>query len=380
MSAANAILMSRLFRRSNRRILCVAALIGAVVATLGACGPNGFVPGKSFAPGRTDKVETDPLEPGRGESARAQEESAKAKPVDSSTRSEEDELIKALFRESTSSGDTQSPTPSPTPTIQFPEPSEDEIETPSAEPDVKSEPTQKPQVPTLPEAEGEPTSRPDTRVEPRLPRPSPKPSPAPQQPNRPAPKQPEHRPSPPAVKIKGFWDGRAADGSKWTRYAAASLARHGQSLLKVVPVDVNRYCPTYPALNQDGRKEFWIKLISAIAAAESSFNPWAEFSEKMRDRSGKTVVSRGLLQLSQESSQAYGCKFENEQQIHYPHLNIDCGVKILVRWINEDGAIGAQATDGGWLGAARYWSTFRDTNPRSEVIKKLMRQSALCQN
>jgi hypothetical protein len=57
----------------------------------------------------------------------------------------------------------------------------------------------------------------------------------------------------------------------------------------------------------------------------------------------------------------------NADELHDPEVNIRCGVRILSRWVAERDGVIAARTDGQWLGAARYWSPFRNDSRRAEI-------------
>src|SRR5829696_2457230 len=81
---------------------------------------------------------------------------------------------------------------------------------------------------------------------------------------------------------------------------------------------------------------------------------------------GNWVISRGLLQISKESGNGYGCGIVNEMVLHDPATNIACGVRIMARWIGQDGYI-ARRQNGKWRGLARYWSPFRKDNHKAQM-------------
>lgn len=265
------------------------------------------------------------------------------------------------------------PTPQPTPEPDVP------VTLPDSSPHKKPTPTPTPvEKPTLPTTEPGPTPKP-------TPRPSPTPKPTPREETRPTP-TPQPTPAPGKKKekaptIRAFWDGRTNQAAKWTNYTVQALEKYGKELLAFRPADITSFCPVFDALGPQGRKSFWVKLISAIAAAESSYNPMTQLREKdIVDRSGKNVVSRGLLQISLESSQGYQCGFQNEDQLHHPRLNLECGVRILNRWIPKDAVVSGFNETSKHLGGARYWSVLRQNSSKLEVIRRLTYQTALCRS
>lgn len=272
---------------------------------------------------------------------------------------------------------TPTPQPSPRPkTTPKPTPTP-----PKATPTPK--PTPKPRPPATPPPL--PTATPRPQVTPK-PTATPKPAPTARPQQTPLPTAtpqvtPTPKPTPKpdlATQVHAFWDKRTSYAKKWTQYTLNALDKYGKELLATTPRDVMDFCPAFPSLNLNGRKSFWVKLISAIAAAESSFNPLVQFKESFVDRSGKNVVSRGLLQISLESSNAYGCGIENEDQLHSPRRNLECGVRILNHWVPKDGVISGRSSNSKHLGGARYWAVLRLNTAKLERIQKLVSNTSLC--
>ena len=122
--------------------------------------------------------------------------------------------------------------------------------------------------------------------------------------------------------------------------------------------------------------------MSTIAKFESNFKPETFHQEKFKDRFGNYIISRGLLQLSVESGRGYGCIIPQELDLHEPQVNLECGVKILNRWVGRDEVISDRITlENGkrrWLGGARYWAVLRLAD-RLEKIKNLNKNQTYCQ-
>jgi len=104
----------------------------------------------------------------------------------------------------------------------------------------------------------------------------------------------------------------------------------------------------------------WARFVKAMAKAESNWNPNTFYVEKtIFDRHGKNVVSRGLLQISMESANGYGCNIKEARELHDPETNIKCGLKIMDKLIRRDGQVMGKK-DGKWVGLSRYWSVLRE--------------------
>jgi hypothetical protein len=138
-------------------------------------------------------------------------------------------------------------------------------------------------------------------------------------------------------------------------------------MLTLAPADASDFCPTYASLSREDRKAVWVQLISAMAVKESDLDPTQTYVENFKDSSRNQVKSRGLLQLSFESAQAYGCEVNKPEDLHNSALNLRCGVKILDHWISQDGVIASKAKDS-WRGGARYWSVLRNPQKKKFIF------------
>lgn len=153
----------------------------------------------------------------------------------------------------------------------------------------------------------------------------------------------------------------------WIASLESSLEKYGKDmLLAEQPKDASHWCPNFEELTYEKRKQVFITLISAMAKRESGFKPETKYVENFTDSKGQKVISRGLLQISQESANqsAYKCNIKNAEDLHKPDVNLECGVKILNYWIKKDSLIGTAK-----LGGGRYWSVMRDTSSSQAYIK-----------
>ena len=162
----------------------------------------------------------------------------------------------------------------------------------------------------------------------------------------------------------------------WTQAAEASVARTSLSALN--PADIQSFCPAYAQLDADSRVKFWVGLLSAIAKFESNFKPETEFIEKLIDREGNRVVSRGLLQLSIESANQdrYACNITAQKDLHDPEINLSCGARILATWVEADDLVASTVAEN--IGGGRYWAVLRPASGRLEQISALTRQFPFC--
>lgn len=169
--------------------------------------------------------------------------------------------------------------------------------------------------------------------------------------------------------------------AEWDAILYDEISRYGLDDPKDADVDVVRdadeYCPKFKKLSQLQRKHFWGTLLVAMAKRESSWNPSTEYKESFNDARGKAVISRGLFQMSIESSNGYGCGFKEAAEIHDPKKAIPCAVKVVNNWVQKDGYIG-KTVGGKNLGCARYWSVCRDKSSSREYIIERTRALSFC--
>ncbi len=181
----------------------------------------------------------------------------------------------------------------------------------------------------------------------------------------------------PASDPPGFV-GRWGSGSiqrAWSQFALRAVHELGQALWApgFVPLDISTYCPAYRQSDEQGKKVFWAALLSSLAKPESNFNPSVTFTENFNDSRGRPVISRGLLQISFESGNGYGCRLAREEELHDPETNLRCAVRVLNRQVPRAGVI-AERRNGRWVGAASYWSPFRRPDRRADVASWVARQ------
>ena len=192
----------------------------------------------------------------------------------------------------------------------------------------------------------------------------------------------------PDLQIEVDWSAKA-ESDEWTSFTLAAIDEIGSALLVSEPSDIDTFCPAYVDRDQDGRRAFWVSLLSAMARLESNFDPAVSYNEKenctypgckdeFTTQDGRPVVSRGLLQLSQESANGYrNCSvpITNEELLHDPKVNLRCAVAIMARWVEADGKI--SQTEPPWLGGARYWSVLRRQN-KVDTISAFTRSTSNC--
>ena len=161
-----------------------------------------------------------------------------------------------------------------------------------------------------------------------------------------------------------LWESKVSGSKAWSDHVYAELDVIGQDLVDVIPADKSLFCPNYANLSYSQRKQYWAFMLSAMARFESNFKPETSYTESFEDANGNRVVSRGLLQISIESGNSYGCGLKKASELHDPKVNLSCGIRILNRWLGRDGRIAGKVS-GAWKGGARYWSVLREGDKTS---------------
>jgi hypothetical protein len=148
-----------------------------------------------------------------------------------------------------------------------------------------------------------------------------------------------------------------------------------------VPRDVRRFCPRFYQISETDKRAFWAYFFQAMAGAEAGLNPRTNVRHTEPEIAvvdGVThqmVHSEGLLQLTYEDQQRYGCDFNWEVDRHLPQHdpqrtilnpenNLKCGINILSNQIiTLHKPIFAQTS---------YWSTLRPGTVSYRVFAKQM--------
>ena len=145
---------------------------------------------------------------------------------------------------------------------------------------------------------------------------------------------------------------------------------------------VSEFCPCFNKMSVADRRAFWAYFFQALSAAEAGLDrtsdvrhtePQVAVEDKVSHR---MVRSEGLLQLTYEDSQRYGCNFDwnhdkllpehdPSKTILQPRNNLLCGVNIL-----ENQLVTQKKP---LLSMSSYWSTLRPGWPGNKVFLKQMR-------
>ena len=136
--------------------------------------------------------------------------------------------------------------------------------------------------------------------------------------------------------------------------AVTSLDTHGADLVKMVPADIDLYCPGYARANAEARKAFWVNLVASLSYHESTWRP---------DVSGGGGRWHGLLQISPATAQGYGCKAQDAAALKNGALNVSCGIRIMAETVPRDGVISQ-----GMRGVAADWGPFHQATKRQDIM------------
>lgn len=147
-----------------------------------------------------------------------------------------------------------------------------------------------------------------------------------------------------------------------------------------VPWDVRRFCPRFFEISTTDKRAFWAYFFQALAAAEAGLNAKTNVphpgAQAGTDRvTGLPIRCEGLLQLTYEDAQRYGCNFnwkvdrrlpltDPRRTILQPKNNLACGIRILVDQIIKQRKP--------LLARNSYWSTLRPGTMSYRVFAKQM--------
>lgn len=109
---------------------------------------------------------------------------------------------------------------------------------------------------------------------------------------------------------------------------------------------VRSYCPRFAEESEADKRAFWAYVFQALAGAEAGLNPTTDVRHrqavlnKVDTVAKRPIRQEGLLQLTYEDAQRYGCDFDWERDrrlpekdpgrtILQPANNLGCGVKIM---------------------------------------------------
>jgi hypothetical protein len=159
------------------------------------------------------------------------------------------------------------------------------------------------------------------------------------------------------------WDSVTPDRA-WSAYASSVIVNNKRTFLEGRISDLEEFCPGISKKSDEKKTEFWIRLLNALSFKESKFDPLVTNNEGHFGDGKLNVTSRGLFQMSYNSTRATsyrrnGCDLSAPSQLHNPYKNISCALSIFKTWLKKDKCISCKSRDGKIRGIARYWSPLR---------------------
>lgn len=149
------------------------------------------------------------------------------------------------------------------------------------------------------------------------------------------------------------WD-HHPEGEDWTESTLVALSTKDAILSEQVPADITAWCPAYPDAPVEARRAFWAGLLSAVAKYESTWNPNASGG------GGRWI---GLMQISPNTAQNYGCDATSVSALKDGEANLECAVEIMSEQVAKDGLVAG----GGNRGIGRDWAPLRSAEKRAEM-------------
>jgi hypothetical protein len=186
---------------------------------------------------------------------------------------------------------------------------------------------------------------------------------------------PASSPPPAPAELRADWP------VAYTAIASQALDDLGAPLLEARPADLAEWCPGY---TREKGKRFYIALFSALTKYESDWKSDTSYNEKFTDNAGRAVSSRGVFQMSFESSKNYKCGLTDPAELFDATKNIRCAVRafavlvpdrIASLWPDSPAKISRPASyiaglvGSTYQGAAAYWHPFRDARKAAMQLK-----------
>ncbi len=193
--------------------------------------------------------------------------------------------------------------------------------------------------------------------------------------------QPQEKPAPPTpmAKEKAELGDDQTWKPDWDKIVEDSLPP--DLLSPKVAKDVKAFCPRFNSLAVADKRAYWAYFFQALAGAEAGLRSTADVrhtepgSGVVDGVSHRMIRSEGLLQLTFEDAERYGCDFDwaedktlpehdPQKTILQPKNNLLCGVKILTNQLIDQRKP--------LLSRSSYWSTLRPGWPGYHTFLKQM--------
>jgi len=145
--------------------------------------------------------------------------------------------------------------------------------------------------------------------------------------------------------------------------------------------DVRLFCPRFDSMKEVDKRVYWAYFFQALAGAEAGLDPTSNVQHTEPEVavedgvSHRMVRSQGLLQLTYQDAERYGCEFDWEKDKHLdehdpaktilqPANNLRCGIRILeFQLLHQRKPL---------LSKTSYWSPLRPGWPGFRVFVKQM--------
>ena len=144
---------------------------------------------------------------------------------------------------------------------------------------------------------------------------------------------------------------------------------------------VHTFCPAFAQMKEADQRAFWAYTLQALAAAEAGLKPTADVHHTqpavnhIDHVSHRPIRQEGLLQLTYEDAQRYGCDFDYKADAHLPEKspqrtildpqrNLGCGMRILDNQIST--------ADQPLVSRHSYWATLQPGTRSYRVFAKQM--------
>ncbi len=144
---------------------------------------------------------------------------------------------------------------------------------------------------------------------------------------------------------------------------------------------VRSYCPRFAQESEADKRAFWAYTFQALAAAEAGLNPTTDVHHTQHVLAKTDAVTKrpirqeGLLQLTYQDADRYGCAFDwqhdrtlpekdPQRTILQPQINLQCGIRIMQNQIITQGKPLVTRTS--------YWSTLQPGTVSYRVFAKQM--------
>lgn len=152
------------------------------------------------------------------------------------------------------------------------------------------------------------------------------------------------------------WEVPSGERAAWSKTLIDAIEENFTDLNAAK--DVSKFCPNYVMLDKNKKINAWGEFFVAIALYESGFNPKTDYFEKTMGYN-----SSGLFQLSYEDESWIKCGFDRKaKNIHDPHVNTRCAVKIMARQVRLKQKV--------FVDKGVYWAVIKP-NGKFQKIKQI---------